>query len=47
MSLDTNYKRTSLSDRVFHCPSCGLVIDRDYNASLNILRNGVGTAPLP
>ncbi|WP_338598886.1 transposase [Sulfolobus tengchongensis] len=39
--------KLSLSDRIFRCPNCGLVIDRDYNASLNILRNGVGTAPLP
>ena len=39
--------KLALSDRVLHCPNCGLVIDRDYNASLNILRDGVGTAPLP
>jgi putative transposase len=25
-----------LSDRVFHCPLCGLIIDRDQNATLNI-----------
>lgn len=25
-----------LSDRIYVCDSCGLVIDRDYNASLNI-----------
>jgi len=29
-----------LSDRVHHC-SCGLVLDRDHNASLNILRLGM------
>jgi transposase len=28
------------------CPSCGLVIDRDYNASLNILRAGIGAGAL-
>ncbi|WP_009990799.1 RNA-guided endonuclease InsQ/TnpB family protein, partial [Saccharolobus solfataricus] len=28
----------SLSDRVFVCPNCGWIADRDYNASLNILR---------
>ena len=25
-----------LSDRIFNCPSCGLSIDRDLNASLNL-----------
>src|SRR5207249_4046943 len=25
-----------LSERVYTCPCCGLVIDRDHNASLNI-----------
>lgn len=29
-------KNLKLSDRVFICPNCGLVIDRDYNASINI-----------
>ena len=29
-------KRDLKSDRVFVCDNCGLVIDRDYNASLNI-----------
>jgi putative transposase len=27
-----------LGDRVFECPACGWRVDRDYNASLNILR---------
>ncbi|MBB5254139.1 IS605 OrfB family transposase [Sulfurisphaera ohwakuensis] len=31
-------KDLSLSDRIFICPKCGWVGDRDYNASLNILR---------
>lgn len=26
-----------LSDRTYHCSSCGTIIDRDYNASLNLL----------
>ena len=26
----------TLSDRVFHCPECGLEIDRDLNAALNL-----------
>jgi putative transposase len=28
----------SLSDRVYQCPCCGLVLDRDLNAARNILR---------
>ena len=32
----------SLAVRTHACPSCGLAIDRDYNASLNILRAGIG-----
>lgn len=32
------YKNVNLklSDRIFNCPSCGLSIDRDLNASLNL-----------
>jgi putative transposase len=30
----------ALADRTYRCPCCGLVIDRDLNASLNILRVG-------
>ena len=26
-----------LSDRIYHCAKCGAIIDRDYNASLNLL----------
>jgi putative transposase len=36
----------SLAVRTHKCPSCGLVINRDYNASLNILRAGVGAGAL-
>jgi putative transposase len=32
--------------RTHACPSCGLAIDRDYNASLNILRAGIGAGAL-
>jgi putative transposase len=32
--------KLSLSDRTYTCACCGLVIDRDLNASLNILRLG-------
>jgi len=30
-----------LAQRIFQCPCCGLEINRDYNASLNILRLGL------
>jgi putative transposase len=30
-----------LSERTFKCPSCGLVLDRDHNASKNILAVGM------
>ena len=36
----------SLAVRTHACPSCGLTIDRDYNASLNILRAGIGAGAL-
>ena len=36
----------SLAVRTHTCPSCGLVIDRDHNASLNILRAGIGAGAL-
>jgi putative transposase len=32
-----------LSDRVFICQECGLVIDRDLNAATNILHEAIGT----
>ena len=30
----------SLSDRIHNCPQCGLSMDRDQNAAINILRLG-------
>jgi putative transposase len=33
-------QKLSLADRISTCPCCGLVLDRDLNASLNILRVG-------
>ena len=33
-------KDLKLSDRTYICSHCGLVIDRDYNASINILLEG-------
>jgi putative transposase len=35
-----------LTVRTHACPSCGLIIDRDHNASLNILRAGIGAGAL-
>ena len=34
------YKRFK-NQRIFHCPKCGSVIDRDLNASINIARKGM------
>ncbi|MDF0592571.1 transposase [Methanotrichaceae archaeon M04Ac] len=34
-----------LSDRVHECPQCGLVMDRDENAAINILRLGLQSLP--
>ena len=31
----------TLKERIYNCPQCGLEIDRDYNASLNILKEGL------
>jgi putative transposase len=31
-----------LSERIHFCPNCGLSLDRDTNAALNILKIGVG-----
>ncbi|MGZ5417808.1 MAG: RNA-guided endonuclease InsQ/TnpB family protein [Nocardioides sp.] len=40
----------TLTDRVYDCPSCGLVIDRDVNAAINLARYTTPpdkTSPLP
>ena len=34
-------QKMPLSERVFNCPCCGIVLDRDYNAALNILGLGL------
>ena len=34
-------KELLLSERTYRCECCGLEIDRDYNASINILRKGL------
>jgi putative transposase len=31
----------TLADRIFNCPICGLEIDRDLNASINIRKEGI------
>lgn len=31
------HKGLKLSDRIFVCPKCGFVIDRDYNAAINLM----------
>jgi putative transposase len=36
----------TLSDRTHSCPRCGLVLDRDVNAAINILQRGLQTLRL-
>lgn len=36
-SLQNIHKDLKLSDRIFICPDCGFVIDRDYNAAINLM----------
>lgn len=38
------WKTMVLENRVFKCETCGLVLDRDYNAAINIRRVGRDTA---
>ncbi|MBQ6968713.1 MAG: transposase, partial [Synergistaceae bacterium] len=33
-------KDLKLSDRTYHCEHCGTVIDRDFNASVNLYKYG-------
>lgn len=34
-------QKLALGDRTYNCPSCGLTLDRDTNAALNIKRKGL------
>jgi len=38
-----NVQNMPLSKRLFNCSECGLLIDRDYNASINIKELGLNT----
>ena len=35
----------SLAIRIHRCNKCGLILDRDYNASINILKKGLNILP--
>ena len=37
--------KKTLSDRLHLCPACGLSIDRDWNAALNVLNRGLAVSP--
>jgi putative transposase len=34
-------QKLSLSDRIYYCPVCGSVLDRDLNSAINILKKGL------
>ncbi|AKB76247.1 Mobile element protein [Methanosarcina lacustris Z-7289] len=36
-----------LSERIHNCPFCGLILDRDHNAAINILRLGLQSLRIP
>ncbi len=38
--------KKTLATRIHRCPFCGIVIDRDYNASLNIKQKGIDSLPV-
>lgn len=37
----------NLSDRTYHCDNCGITIDRDLNASINLRKKAVSYSHLP
>ena len=34
-------KTLLLSERIYNCEFCGMILDRDYNASINIRNEGI------
>ena len=42
--IDLLKEDLKLSDRTYVCPHCGLVIDRDYNAALNLMKYAASQA---
>jgi putative transposase len=39
-----NIEKKILSERMHHCKKCGLKLDRDHNAAINIRNLGLGTS---
>jgi putative transposase len=40
----SNLKDLTLQDRQYHCDACGIAMDRDINAAINIKRLGTSLA---
>ncbi|WP_298409698.1 transposase, partial [Ferroplasma sp.] len=40
-------KDLKLSDRTYHCNACGLTIDRDLNAAINVWKMGMIKSGVP
>lgn len=40
-SVCGNIQEMTLGDRVYECDSCNTIIDRDYNAAINIKNEGL------
>ena len=38
-------QKLTLDNRLYHCPDCGLALDRDHNAAINLLLEGLGRTP--